>query len=50
MLGTGLTILYLLVNTKHIMLVVERTYEFTNGMMIPYLTYWNYPQMDVCFP
>ena len=28
---------------------MERTYEFTNGMMIPHLTYSTYAQMDVRF-
>ena len=43
-----LTQLYMLVNTKTPMLVVEHTYECTSGMTIPYLTYWTYAQMDVC--
>ena len=39
----------LLVNTKTLMLFMGRTYEFTNDMMIPYLTYWTYAHMDVQF-
>ena len=41
--------LYLLVNTKNIILAVENTCEFTNQMMIPYLTYCTYDQMDILF-
>ena len=41
-----LNVVYLLVNTKTLMLVVDRTYEFTSGVIIPYLTYWTYSQMD----
>ena len=43
-----LTILYLLVNNKTLMLSVDRNYEFTSGMMIPYLTHLPYAKMDVC--
>ena len=44
-----LTVLCLLVNTETIMLDVERTYEFSSGINILYLTYFNYANMDVCF-
>ena len=44
-----LTILFLLVNTITLTLVLENTYEFINGMTIPYLTYWTYSRMDVSF-
>ena len=37
-----------LVNNKTLILTVDRTYEFTSGMKIPFLTYWTYAQMD-CF-
>ena len=30
-------------------MVVDRTYDFIHGMMIPYLTYWTNAQMDVAF-
>ena len=44
-----LTILYLLVNTKNLILVVYRTYKFISGTAIPYLTYWDYDKNDDCF-
>ena len=44
-----LTILYLLVNNKTIMLAVDRTYEFTSVTTIMYLTYWTYAQIGVLF-
>ena len=44
-----LTILYLLVNNKALMMFVGCTYEFTNDMTTPYLMYWTYAQMYVCF-
>ena len=44
-----LTILYLLVNTKTIMLALYRTYEFTSGMKVLYLTYWTLAQISVRF-
>ena len=25
------------------------SYEFTHGVIIPYLTYWDYAQIDVAF-
>ena len=28
---------------------MERTYEFINGITIPYLTYWTYAHMGVVF-
>ena len=31
------------------MLVMDRTYDFTNGTNIPHITYWIYAQMDVRF-
>ena len=43
-----LTILYFLVNTKPLILVMNRTYEFTTGITIPHLMYRTYEQMDVC--
>ena len=43
------TVLYLLVSTKTLMLAVDRTCGCTNGMTIPYLTYWTYDQVDVLF-
>ena len=39
----------MLVNTKILMMVLERTYEFTFGMTILYLTYLTYAQMDFRF-
>ena len=33
----------------NIVLSVDRTYNFTSGMIILNLTYWSYSQMDVCF-
>ena len=42
-----LNIYYLLVNDKTIMLSVDFNYEFTNGMTILYLTYYNYAHTDV---
>ena len=39
-----LTKLYLWVNTKTLMLVLERTYECTIGMTDPYLNYWTYAE------
>ena len=44
-----LTVLYLLVNTKTLMLAMELTYEFTNRNTIPYFTYWTYSHMDLLF-
>ena len=41
--------LYFLFNTKTLLLVVERTYEFPSGVTILYLTYFTYAQMDVFF-
>ena len=35
-----LTILYLLVNTKTLILALNRTYEFTIWITIPCLKYW----------
>ena len=32
-----------------VVLFLGRTYEFTSGMMISYLPYWNYAKMDVWF-
>ena len=43
------TILYLLVNTKTLMMFVCHTRDFTNGITITYLTYCTHYQMDVCF-
>ena len=43
------TILYLLVNNINLMLILDRTYEFTIGMTILYLEYLTYDQMDFCF-
>ena len=37
-----LTILYLFVDTKTLMLAADHNYKFTSGMTIRYLTYWNY--------
>ena len=37
-----------LVNTITLMLDVERNHGFTSGITIPYLTYWDYAQMDIC--
>ena len=44
-----LIIICLLVNSINLTLVLDHTYEFGNGMTIPYLTYWTYSQMDVAF-
>ena len=44
-----LTILHFSVNTKSIILSVVGNYDFTNRMMILYLIYWTYAQMDVSF-
>ena len=44
-----LTISYILVNIKNIMLLLSRAYQFTNGMAIPYWTHWTYAQMDIRF-
>ena len=39
----------MLVNTKILMMVLDRTYDFNIGITILYLTYLTYAQMDVCF-
>ena len=38
-----------LVNTITHILVMYLTYEFINGVVIPYLTHWTYAQIDVAF-
>ena len=42
-----LTILYFFVNTKTLMMALDCYYDFTSGVVIPYLTHWTYAQMDV---
>ena len=44
-----LTILYLFVNTLTLVMVMDRTYKFINGITILYLMYWDYYQMDAAF-
>ena len=31
------------------MLVVDRIYEFTDGVMLPYVTYWTYDRWMFAF-
>ena len=39
----------LLVDTITLNILLDRTYEFINGMTIQYLMYWTYSRMDVYF-
>ena len=34
---------------KTLILVVDRTYEFTNGITLPYITYWTYDRLMFAF-
>ena len=44
-----LTLLYLLVCTRTLIMFEGRTCDFTSGMKIPCLMYSTYDHMDVCF-